>query len=327
MKAWFLWISIFTALGVRSQEVDKYDLLWMDGQATYNDKPYTGVAVQYTPEGKAEELTWYKDGTYTGKKRVRPGGLGTIWLEERWEDDDLIRRSFIYPDDWDPETPLFTEEIDDTGFADWYRRFKAALYSGDSTYVLSFFADTMDFGRYNCNESVDYVDEEGNPRYACTKKGIVESYMYYGFEGFCQKVLQNLEYGIGKDQVSFHRSGLDTNTYSNLHFSDLTFAAMFFDYNMTIVTGTGLSVYAEPSVESEVISTFSHQDFFLGDVVIGCSGDYEAELICWLPIETDGNSGYVNGVKVLQATSYLKLTFSKLNGEWKCTAIYQPPGC
>lgn len=310
-----------------SQEVDVNELYWKDQLLQYNEKPFTGVAVEYDMDGKAVQLEWYKKGTFTGKKRKRPNGQGEVWIEEKWKHDDLVNWKFIYPDDWEDHTPLFENNIDNPEFTDWFRRFKGALYSGDSVLVLNFFADTMSFGRYNCNEYVEYTDEEGNNYYGCTKKGMIGSYSYMGFEGFCQEALRQLEFGIGPDQGWYYYENEDEEIYSNMHFSDATFAGLFFGYEMSIVITNGANVMAEPTLDSEIIATHKEDDMLMGYVEIGCNGNYNDEEICWIQVQTDEYSGYMNSAEIIQGNYYLKFVFGKVNGEWKCTAIYQPPGC
>lgn len=326
MRALFLTTSLLIAILVPGQEYDMEDVIWKDGLAWVDDEIVDGVIIQYNDDGKATELEWYDDGIFTGKRRLRPNGHGTIWIQEKWDGDERDWQ-LIYPDDWVEDTPLFVEQIDDPVFKDWLRRFKGALYSGDKDMVLPFFADTMDYGKYNCNEYIEWEDEQGNYHYACTRDGLIGSYSYQDFNWFAGELLRHLEYGIGPEYTWMWNSSEEhVDSYTNMYFSDETLAGLFFGYEMSIVT-QNTKIYSEPTIDSEVVAEVSESHMNIRYVDIGCVEYDEENEICWMEFEEDGIHGYIDAGHFMQGTYYLKMRFTKINGEWKCSAIFQPPGC
>lgn len=214
---------------------------------------------------------------------------------------------------------LFTINITDNSFKIFYNNLVNATQTKNFNKVISFFADSLRFSKYEC--AGEYYQTTTTTR--CSIDGIlIGVFGHTTNDEICEKLYKDITYyGIGSyNNTMFSKYYPIQNAYSNFNFIDQSIGKKYFDYQLILPYDT-IVLYAKPSINSPIIDTIA-KNYIIYNNEPGM-GEKDATGNYWLAYE----NGYINYNHVLTGFDYTLILFEQIRGEWKISGFFQPPGC
>ncbi|MGB0521579.1 MAG: SH3 domain-containing protein [Flammeovirgaceae bacterium] len=206
----------------------------------------------------------------------------------------------------------FSQLVHDESYSDmdfWLfkQKLEQAVIHKNQMAFKDLLADTVWEGHFLCGE--------------CSKDAFMQDYFGDGKAAHTWKQLLNvIRFGFSKIQQSPNESFI---------FKAPSYLDSVDTENELIILGENVNIRAKAGTNSEVIHQASYEKFKC-DCNITTNKDSTFQFVnnqLWVEIYVDDQTtGYVLASLTSQAI-YKRMTVKKIDGTWKITSFYNPPGC